>query len=212
MLASISNFHSIPSIPFNGAAPSKVSSEVDESAENQLKDKHLVDHDLKVSSKHEVEQVNKEDQVIIQKLKQRDLEVKAHEQAHLSAAGNIASGGASFSFTVGPNGVRYATGGEVGIDTSPIEGDPRATLRKADTIRRAALAPASPSSQDQLVAARATAMSNKAQADLSEQIQEQQNVSKETKTEQANHSVNKSSSDARSDSDAMKGSIFDVSI
>ncbi len=102
----------------------------------------------------------------VQKLKQRDTEVKAHEQAHLSAAGGIASSGASFSFQRGPNGQRYAVGGEVQIDTSAVAGDPAATIRKADIIKRAALAPASPSSQDQKVAAQATSMAAKARAEL----------------------------------------------
>ncbi len=107
-----------------------------------------------------------EEQAQIQKLKQRDTEVKAHEQAHLSAAGGIATSGASFSYQRGPDGQNYALGGEVQIDTSPVTGDPAATLRKADMIKRAALAPASPSSQDFKVASQATSMSAKAQADL----------------------------------------------
>jgi len=108
----------------------------------------------------------------IQKLKQRDTEVKAHEQAHLSAAGGIATSGASFSYQRGPNGQRYAIGGEVQIDTSAVAGDPAATLRKADMIKRAALAPVSPSSQDFKVASQAMSMAAKAQADLLKMSQE----------------------------------------
>lgn len=106
-------------------------------------------------------------------LKARDIEVKAHEQAHLSAAGQYALGGASFNFQTGPDGVSYAIGGEVKIDTSVVPGDPAATLRKADIIMRAALAPAEPSGQDIAVAASATAMAAKAQAELAKTNQEQ---------------------------------------
>jgi hypothetical protein len=60
----------------------------------------------------------------------------------------------------------YATGGEVQIDTSPISGDPEATIRKAETIRRAALAPASPSDQDRRVAAMAARMALNAEMDI----------------------------------------------
>lgn len=102
----------------------------------------------------------------VETLKARDREVRAHEQAHLSAAGGIAISGAQFQYTSGPDGKRYATGGEVSIDTSTVPGDPQATLRKAETIRRAALAPAHPSSQDYKVAAKAAAMANKASAEL----------------------------------------------
>lgn len=102
----------------------------------------------------------------IQALKNRDQEVRNHELAHLSAAGGIAISGAHYSYTTGPDGIRYATGGDVGIDTSTVAGDPEATLRKAETIRRAALAPANPSSQDQSVAAMAAEMASKARIDL----------------------------------------------
>lgn len=120
-------------------------------------------------------------------LKARDIEVKAHEQAHLSAAGQYALGGASFNFQTGPDGVSYAIGGEVKIDTSAVPGDPAATLRKADIIMRAALAPAEPSGQDIAVAASATAMSAKAQAELAKENQEQ--LQNSTATDSATRST-----------------------
>ena len=76
----------------------------------------------------------------IRKLAARDREVRAHEQAHLAAAGRYAAGGASYQFTTGPDGRPYATGGEVPIDVSKVPGDPDATLVKAQAVRRAALA------------------------------------------------------------------------
>ncbi|MCK5122471.1 MAG: hypothetical protein KAQ91_10830, partial [Methylococcales bacterium] len=145
---------------------------------NQTEDlkKTSTDNTLKSASsklqQKAFEDLSKTEQATVQKLKNRDNEVKAHEQAHLSAAGGIALGGANFSYTSGPDGVRYATGGEVSIDTSPVHGDPAATLRKADIIRRAALAPASPSAQDQSVANSASTMASKARAELIQQEQE----------------------------------------
>jgi len=112
------------------------------------------------------------EQARINELQQRDSEVKAHEQAHLSAAGNLATSSASFTYTKGPDGKRYVSGGEVSIDTSEVAGDPAATAAKADTIKRAALAPASPSAQDKRVAAAAAAMAIKAQAELLKMQQE----------------------------------------
>ncbi len=103
----------------------------------------------------------------IQDLKRRDLEVKNHEQAHKNVAGSIASG-MSFDFEVGPDGVRYAVGGEVKINTSKIAGDPEATLHKADMIKRAAMAPAHPSAQDRKVAIQATRMEAAAKLELVE--------------------------------------------
>lgn len=107
------------------------------------------------------------------KLRNRDQEVRRHEQAHLSAAGGLATGGANFSYQTGPDGKRYAVGGEVNIDTSPVSGDPNATIRKAQQIRRAALAPADPSSQDRAVAASASVMEMKARRDLQEKNEEE---------------------------------------
>ena len=102
----------------------------------------------------------------VQALKDRDLEVRNHEQAHLSAAGGIAVSGAHFQYTTGPDGRRYATGGDVSIDISAVPGDPEATLRKAETIRRAAMAPAEPSGQDYRVASKAAAMAARATTEL----------------------------------------------
>ena len=72
----------------------------------------------------------------------------------------------SNEYETGPDGQRYAVGGEVGIDTSAIPGDPEATLLKAQTVMRAAMAPAEPSAQDQLVAAAAKTMESQAFIEL----------------------------------------------
>ncbi len=111
-------------------------------------------------------ELSAEEKQRVAELKAIDLKVRAHERAHLAAAGSLARGGASFSFTTGPDGQRYAVGGEVSIDTSGVSDDPEATIRKAQNIRRAALAPANPSSQDRSVAARATQLEFNARAEL----------------------------------------------
>lgn len=112
------------------------------------------------------EELSEEDLQLVRELSARDREVRAHEQAHLAAAGPYATGGPSFTYQTGPDGQRYAVGGEVGIDTSPVAGDPQATLNKARTIMAAAGAPVEPSSQDRAVAAAAAAMAAQAQAEL----------------------------------------------
>lgn len=102
----------------------------------------------------------------VTELKKRDAEVKAHEQAHMAAGGSYVKGGASYEYQAGPDGIRYAVGGEVQIDSSPVEGDPQATIAKARTIVAAALAPAEPSGQDRAVAAQANKMLAQAQTEL----------------------------------------------
>jgi hypothetical protein len=105
----------------------------------------------------------------LEELQARDREVRAHEAAHKAAAGSLAQGGARYEFQTGPDGRRYAVGGEVSIDAAPVPGDPQATLVKAQTIRRAANAPAQPSAQDRTVAVRASHMEAEARRELSEQ-------------------------------------------
>ena len=114
------------------------------------------------------EELTEEEERVVQELKQRDAEVRAHEQAHASAGGTYASA-PSYEYTVGPDGKRYATSGEVQIDTAPVRDNPEATIRKMDIVIRAALAPAEPSSQDLQVARQAQQTRASAQAELAEQ-------------------------------------------
>jgi hypothetical protein len=97
----------------------------------------------------------KEEQVV-HKLEARDTAVRAHEAAHMAAGGGLA-GGASYTFETGPDGQRYAVGGEVPVSIAPGR-TPDETIQNAQTVRAAALAPADPSSQDMAVAAQATQM------------------------------------------------------
>lgn len=103
---------------------------------------------------------------VVAQLKAIDAKVRAHEAAHLAAAGGVAKGGASYTYQRGPDGKQYAVGGEVPIDTSDVPGDPKATLAKAEQIQKAALAPSDPSSQDRAVAAAAASMAAKASMEL----------------------------------------------
>ncbi|EDY82832.1 hypothetical protein VDG1235_2455 [Verrucomicrobiia bacterium DG1235] len=110
----------------------------------------------------------------VEELKQRDAEVRAHEQAHMAAAGSLAMGGPNYTFQTGPDGRQYAIGGNVKIDTSPGR-TPEETLRKSQQIRAAALAPSDPSGQDLKVAAAASTMENEATAKNSDKAEKNQN-------------------------------------
>lgn len=139
----------------------KESDESEGSSESSEKDDEEAPGELTEKEEKEVE-----------RLKERDREVRTHEQAHLAAAGGLANGGPQYEFEQGPDGKRYAVGGHVNIDVSPVEGDPQATIRRAEQIKRAALAPEEPSGKDRQVAAKADAMKAKAQAELAELNQE----------------------------------------
>ena len=104
------------------------------------------------------------DQKIIDSLRLRDREVKAHEQAHAAVGGRYA-GAPQFTFQTGPDGKRYAVSGEVAIDISKAA-TPEATLSKMNQVKRAALAPAEPSGQDRAVAAKANQIGNQARVEI----------------------------------------------
>lgn len=114
------------------------------------------------------EELSDEEIAMIEQLAARDQEVRAHERAHQAAAGSYA-GSASYTYQSGPDGKRYAVGGEVPIDVSAIPGNPQATIAKMQVVKAAAMAPAEPSSQDRRVAASASQAITEAQRILAEQ-------------------------------------------
>lgn len=134
------------------------------------------------------QQVQDEELAQVRELAQRDREVRAHEQAHQSVGGQY-TGSISLEYERGPDGGRYAVAGEVGIDTSAVANDPQATARKADTIRKAALAPAQPSAQDRRVAAQAQQMALQAQADIAQQQQQEKVAEEQAVTDQLDKPV-----------------------
>lgn len=104
----------------------------------------------------------------IEALKARDREVRAHEQAHASVGGAYA-GGPNYVYQKGPDGQRYAVGGEVSIDVAPVANDPEATIDKMRVVIAAALAPADPSPQDRQIAATAGSQLIQATAEAAQQ-------------------------------------------
>jgi hypothetical protein len=71
-----------------------------------------------------------------------------------------------YTYTTGPDGRRYITGGEVSIHT-PATSDPEEVLRNARQVMNAAFAPGTPSGQDIAVAASAAAVASSAMSRLS---------------------------------------------
>lgn len=114
-----------------------------------------------------------EEQRKLQELRQRDTEVRNHEQAHVAAGGQYVTRAPTYDYEIGPDGRRYAVGGEVNIDVSKVPDDPEATIEKAQVVQRAALAPVDPSPQDRQVASDAAVMERDARAELREQRMEE---------------------------------------
>ena len=106
-------------------------------------------------------QPGSEDAALTEKLRQRDAHVRAHELAHLMAAGGQAQGMPQYTYQTGPDGRAYAIGGSVNISVTRT-GDPEHDAREANTARRAATAVGDPSTQDSLVAGEAESMAGSA--------------------------------------------------
>ena len=131
-----------------------------------------------------------EEQRIVTELQAADTNVRAHEAAHMAAGGGLTSP-ASYTYERGPDNKMYAVAGEVGISTG--EGNtPQESLNKAQTIRRAALAPADPSPQDLKVAAQAASMEMNARAEILQEkmAQNSQNPNNSNETSAGNSNVN----------------------
>lgn len=131
-----------------------------------------------------------EEQRIVTELQAADTNVRAHEAAHMAAGGGLTSP-ASYTYERGPDNKMYAVAGEVGISTG--EGNtPQESLNKAQTIRRAALAPADPSPQDLKVAAQAASMEMSARAQIMQEkmAQNSKNSNNSNETSAGNSNVN----------------------
>ena len=127
-------------------------------------------------------ELSEADLELVERLKARDAEVRAHELAHAAVGGRYA-GAPTYTYQTGPDGRRYAVGGEVSIDVSKGR-TPEETIEKARIIRAAANAPAEPSAQDRRVAAEAAQMSLDAQRELQQMRVEEQKLEQERAAEE----------------------------
>ncbi|MFQ3251252.1 putative metalloprotease CJM1_0395 family protein [Glaciecola sp.] len=146
-------------------------------------------------SKQEQQQQQNEDKKV-DELKERDREVRLHEQAHAATGGQYA-GAPVYEYETGPDGKRYAVGGEVSIDIAN-EKTPTETIRKMQQVKAAALAPAEPSPQDYKVASEATQKEQKARGELAkEQGAEINNTSKQQSFEPSSTSNTQRTSETK---------------
>ena len=130
-------------------------------------------------SEQEKRQQQSEDKKV-EELKDRDNEVRLHEQAHAATGGQYA-GAPTYEYETGPDGKRYAVGGEVSIDIAEAK-TPEETVRKMQQVKAAALAPAEPSPQDYKVAAQASQKEQAARADIAQENVEKLNGDKSNAT------------------------------
>lgn len=155
----------------------------------------------------EKKELSPEQEQEVAQLKARDAEVKAHEQAHLAASAGISASAPSYTYETGPDGVKYAIGGEVNISFSQGN-DPKENLANAEAMRAAALAPAQPSSQDLAVANNAQKMIEEAKQQIKEKAaEESQSTQTGEKTQKSEISSDSSIDSLSNPSDSTTNAI-----
>lgn len=83
----------------------------------------------------------------VERLRQRDAQVRQEEKAHAAVAGDIA-GPIEYVYQRGPDGRQYAVGGSVGVQAALTSGDPAEARRVGARLAAAANAATNPSAQD----------------------------------------------------------------
>lgn len=147
----------------DNAAEHSYTESILDKAEISQESKNLLDQEKtnKRNANISEQDLNSKEKAELEKLKKTDTEVKAHEQAHMSAAAGIATSSPQYEYEKGPDGKMYAIGGEVNIKIAE-ESTPEKTIEKAEQVKKAALAPSEPSAQDRSVAQRAEQLIQKA--------------------------------------------------
>ena len=107
-----------------------------------------------------------------------------HEREHLAAAGEFAVGGIHLDY----NSQGWATGGHVNIKMPTLDkSNPQKTIRHAEIVQKAALAPSDPSGQDLKVAAQASKVLFQAQQAMNNRENFTQNISGRNYATDPNH-------------------------
>lgn len=187
------NYYSTPAQSNNKA------NDVENNADNSSGDKtanaeNNTQNDDKNAGQKNIGELSQEEQRIVTELQAADTNVRAHEAAHMAAGGGLTSP-ASYTYERGPDNKMYAVAGEVGISTG--EGNtPQESLNKAQTIRRAALAPADPSPQDLKVAAQAASMEMSARAQIMQEKMAQNSKNSNNSNETSGDAVNSAENSA----------------
>ena len=117
----------------------------------------------KLEEKDKIESIKKQDYIeasinkyddddfarVLEKFKNKDAEIRTHEQVHASIGHTTAP--ISYSYQQGPDGKMYAVGGSVRLETS-MPDDPKAAAFKLDILQKAASAPSNTSGADNAIA------------------------------------------------------------
>ena len=102
------------------------------------------------------DQLDPGERAVVDRLRQRDAQVRQEEQAHAGAAGALA-GPIAYVYEYGPDGRAYAVGGSVAVNLGKAAATPEQGRRAAAALAAAAHAATNPSAADLAAAAKAYA-------------------------------------------------------
>ena len=149
-----------------------------------------------------------EEEKVVQELKDTEREVITHEAAHQAAAGAF-GGGVSYTYTKGPDGKSYITGGEVPIQMR-TGSTPEETLRNMQQVQRAATAPADPSGQDRKVAAKAAAIAAQARQEITRENSSNNKDSHETEVARGTPILNNTANNSDDKNAPVKNGVASI--
>ncbi len=145
----------------------------------------------------------------LRRLQARDQRVRAHEQAHSLSGGAQVAAAVRYRYQTGPDGRRYAVGGQAHAPASG-GGSPEQALDKSADLRRAAVAPTRPSYHDRITLNTAFVQEERLRSQMkqAEEIQQLQQ-----KVEQAQQAADTgSSSPAPAPSTAAVPSVISLTV
>lgn len=126
----------------------------------------VVDRNIERLSASDEPELTQQERLEVQRLQRTERSVHEHERAHQRAARDLAVSSPNYRYERGPDGKKYAVGGEVNIDASLVGAEASETVEKALRIQRAALAPNDPSPKDLQAATKARIVESKAHRKL----------------------------------------------
>lgn len=116
--------------------------------------------------------VSRQVELDIARLKAAAQQALRNRAAQMAAGGAVVSNGATYAYSIGPDGQLYATGVTLSYDTTPVTDNPQATIQKMQRVRAAALASSTPTAADYAAAATATQVEMDARLELVRQMAE----------------------------------------
>lgn len=176
-----SSTHALPEPPLlsnHTSATFELSPTAKEKQKSEEKARGLLTSDNGTEISSNGRKLSQEEQKEVERIKRIDREVRRRELANRAVAGEYARGAVSFEYVTGPDGKKYAVEGHINIAVRSVPNNPKATIRKAQAIRKINLTSGN-SPQGRSVSAEVARMEREARMELkTEQRKESDNVTK----------------------------------